>query len=272
MAGAATAQEYPSTWERIQKTKTLRIGFSFNDPYAIKDMTNSPLPGAVKVGDATWRGFAPVIGSMLAKALGVKAELIESSHASSIAGLQADVIDIFISAEGTPERAKGADFIPAPFLWFAMTYYARDKNAPTTWAGLDDPKYKIGVVLGAHSDTFVSEHMPRSDIQRFPDTNLQIAALQAGRIDGLVALGVTTALAYGRLKIGKLITPTPVDVSNSNVVIRQEVDPRFHNYLTTAITYYYNSGAIERAYHDILKFRGINPDDVLPVTRELWPK
>lgn len=272
IAAPAHAQQFSSTWERILQTKTLRVGFSFNDPYAIKDLTNSPLPGGVKVGDTVWRGFAPVIGTMLAKALGVNAELVESSHASSIAGLQADIIDIFISAEGTPARAKSADFIPAPFLWFAMTYYARDKNAPTTWAGLDDPKYKIGVVLGAHSDDFVTEHMPRSDIQRFPDTNLQIAALQAGRIDGMVALGVTTALAYGRLKIGKLITPTPIDISNASVAIRQEIDPRFHNFLTTAIGYYYTSGTIERAYRDILTFRGISPEEVLPVTRELWPK
>jgi hypothetical protein len=56
------------------------------------------------------------------------------------------------------------------------------------------------------------------------------------------------------------------------VAIRQEIDPRFHNFLTTAIGYYYTSGTIERAYRDILTFRGISPEEVLPVTRELWPK
>jgi polar amino acid transport system substrate-binding protein len=268
----ARADDFSSTWQRIMQTKVLRLGFALSDPYAIKDLTNSPLPGGIRVGDTLWRGFAPVVGTMIADVLGVNAEFVESSDASSVAGLQANLIDMFVPVEGTPSRATAADFIPTPIMWFAMTYYSRSADAPTTWEGLNDPKYRIGVVLGAHSDTFVSAHAPKAQIQRFPDTNLQIAALQSGRVDGMVALGVTTNLAYGRLKMGKLVTPTPVDVSSTSVAIRQEADPRWHNFLTTTIGYYYTSGTIERIYDDILRFRGIDPKDVLPITRENWPQ
>jgi polar amino acid transport system substrate-binding protein len=50
------------------------------------------------------------------------------------------------------------------------------------------------------------------------------------------------------------------------------MDQRWHNYLTTAVQYFYSSGAIEKVYENFLAFRGINPKDVLPVIRENWPK
>jgi polar amino acid transport system substrate-binding protein len=268
----AGAQGQQSTWERIMQTKVLRIGFAPSDTYGFKDLTNSPAPGGVRIGDDLWRGFAPVLGQMIAEALGVKPEFVESSDAGAVAGLQANLIDLFLPVGATPARAKAADFIATPIMWFAMTYYSRSKDAPATWDELNEPKYRIGVVLGAHSDEFVSAHAPRSQINRFPDTNLQVAALQAGRIDGMVALGTTTNLAYGRLKIGKLITPTPVDVSSTSAAIRHEADPRWHNFLTTALAYYYTSGTAERIYRDILAFRGIDSKDILPITRESWPQ
>jgi polar amino acid transport system substrate-binding protein len=266
------AQATQSTWDRIMQTKVLRIGFAPSDTYGFKDLTNSAAPGGVRAGDDLWRGFAPVLGQMIAESLGVKAEFVESSDAGAVAGLQSNLIDVFLPVGPTPARATAADFIPTPIMWFAMTYYSRSKDPLSTWGELNDPKYRIGVVLGAHSDDFVSAHMPKSQINRFPDTNLQIAALQAGRVDGIVALGTTTNLAYGRLKMGKLTTPTPVDVSSTSAAIRQEADPRWHNFLTTALAYYYTSGTVERVYRDILTFRGIDPRDVLPVTRENWPQ
>jgi len=271
LCGSALAQETKSTWQRIMDTKTLRVGLAIGEPLAFKDTTNSPAPGAVKFGDDTWRGVGPVLGELIAKALGVKLEIVESSHASSIAGLQADQIDIFLPVEGTPERAKGADFVPATVMWSAMTYYSRNTNAPTTWAELNDPKYKIGVVLGAHTDFFATEHLPKASVQRYPDTNTQISALQSGRVDGLVLVGTVATAAYGKLKSGKLVTPTPIDVTTNSVAIRQEMDQRWHNYLTTAINYYYTSGKTAQIFNEFLAFRGIDPKDVLPVQRELWP-
>lgn len=271
LCGSALAQETKSTWQRIMDTKTLRVGLAIGEPLAFKDTTNSSAPGAVKSGDDTWRGVGPVLAEMIAKALGVKLVIVESSHASSIAGLQTDQIDMFLPVEGTPERAKGADFVPATVMWSAMTYYSRGMNAPATWAELNDPKYKIGVVLGAHTDFFASEHLSKASVQRYPDTNTQISALQSGRVDGLVLVGTVATAAYGKLKAGKLITPTPVDVTTNSVAIRQELDQRWHNYLTTAIGYYYTSGKTAQIFKDFLAFRGIDPKDVLPVQRELWP-
>jgi polar amino acid transport system substrate-binding protein len=234
---SALAQETKSTWQRIMDTKTLRVGLANGEPLAFKDTTNSTAPGAVKFGDVTWRGVGPVLADLIAKALGVKLVIVESSHASSIAGLQADLIDMF----------------------------------PATWAELNDPKYKIGVVLGAHTDFFATEHLPKASVQRYPDINTQVSALQSGRVDGVVMVGTVAAAAYGRLKTGKLITPTPVDVTTNSVAIRQEMDQRWHNYLTTAINYYYHSGKTAQIFNEFLAFRGIDPKEVLPVQRELWP-
>ena len=271
-ASVAQAQETKSTWERVMSTKTLRVGFAIGEPYAFKDLTNSTAPGGVKVGDTTWRGFGPVVGKKIADALQVKLEVVESSHASSIAGLQADLIDVFLPVGPTPERARSADFVPTPIIWFAMTFYSRTKGAPKTWAELNDPKYKVGVVLGAHTDDFATQKLPKTQINRFPDVNDQIAALQTGRVDGIVALGPVAIAAYSKLKVGELVTPSPREVSSSSVAIRQEADQRWRNFLTTAIRYYYDSGIMDDVFNDFLAFRGINPADVLPITRENWPQ
>jgi len=271
LCGSALAQDTKSSWQRIMESKTMRVGLANGEPLAFKDTTNSTAPGAVKQGDITWRGVGPVLADLIAKALGVKLEIIESSHASSIAGLQADLIDMFLPVQATPERAKGADFVPAVVMWSAMTYYARSASAPATWAELNDPKYKIGVVLGAHTDFFATEHLSKASVQRYPDINTQVSALQSGRVDGVVMVGTVAAAAYGKLKTGKLITPTPVDVTTNSVAIRQELDQRWHNYLTTAINYYYVSGKTAQIFNEFLAFRGIDPKEVLPVQRELWP-
>jgi polar amino acid transport system substrate-binding protein len=268
----SAAQEFDSTWQRVMTTKTLRVGFPLGEPLAFKDITNSSVPGGVKFGDDTWRGMGPELGKMIADGLGVKIELVESSDASSIAGLQANLIDAFLPVEGTPERAKAADFIPASIMWSAMTYYSRSADAPTTWGELNDPKYKIGVVLGAHTDFFAKEHLPKATLSRFPDPASQIAALQSGRVDGIVLVGTVATAAYGKLKTGKLVTPTPIDVTTNTVAIRQEMDQRWHNYLATAVGYFYSSGATEKIYENFLAFRGISLKDVLPVMRESWPK
>ena len=272
VSGAAAAQDAPSTWQRIMTTKTLRVGFPLGEPLAFKDITGSSAPGAVKFGDDTWRGIGPVLGKMIADAMGVKIELVESTDAGSIAGLQSNLIDAFLPVEGTPERAKGADFVPANIMWSAMTYYSRTADAPSTWDALNDPKYKIGVVLGAHTDFFAKAHLAKATISRFPDPPAQIAALQSGRVDGIVLVGTVATAAYGKLKIGKLVTPTPVDVTTNTVAIRQEADQRWHNYLTTAVGWFYSSGTIEKIFDDFLAYRGIDPKDVLPVMRERWPK
>jgi polar amino acid transport system substrate-binding protein len=272
IAKPAFAQDTRSTWQRIMETKTMRVGFAIGEPLAFKDITNSSAPGGVKFGDDTWRGVGPVLGKMIADALGVKIELIESSDAASIAGLQSNLIDLFLPIQSTPERAKAADFIPVPIMWQGMTFYSRTGNAPTTWAELNDPQYKIGVVLGAATDIFSAKRLPKAQLQRFPDTPSQTAALQSGRVDGIVMFGGNAAVAFGKLKMGKIITPTPFVLTTNEVAVRQEIDQRWHNYLTSAIQYYYESGTIEQIYDDFLAFRGIDPKDVLPVTRELWPK
>ena len=54
---------------------------------------------------------------------------------------------------------------------------------------------------------------------------------------------------------------------------RPDAKPRiYHNYLTTALGWYYTSGTIEKIYDDFLAFRGIDPKDVLAVMRERWPR
>ena len=85
----AVAQQAKSTWEQVHQSKTLRMAAPISEPFCFKDLTNSDKPGAVKIGDITWRGVSVNICKELAEALGVQLQLVETTYGNGVAGLQA---------------------------------------------------------------------------------------------------------------------------------------------------------------------------------------
>jgi polar amino acid transport system substrate-binding protein len=270
-AGAGSAQaQAQSTWEQIMQKKTLRLGATITEPWYFKDTAGSDAPGGVKAGDATWRGIGPVLAKDIADAMGVKLEIFETTWGNAVAALQANQFDVMFILDPTPQRALSIDFVPNPVLWYPVAAIARDDIAATTWAELNDPKFRLGVALGSSTDQLLARQVPKATISRYQNSGEILAAFQAGRID----LGFWTApsadLARGRLKTGKTLVPKPVAAVAAGAALRQETDRRWRDYLTTVVSYYYNIGRTQQIYEEFLAFRGIDPKSAVPVMKEAW--
>jgi polar amino acid transport system substrate-binding protein len=259
---AARAEELPSTWERIRQTKTLRLAGAISEAWCFKDTSGSTAPGSVKVGDTVWRGLGPVITDKLATALGAKLEMVETAWGNAVAGLQANQFDVVLGFDVTPERAAAVDFIPQAFLWVGTALLAKPEVDVSNWDAINRAKLRIATPSGTSMQYELAKRSPQAQLQLYPGYNEVIAAFQSGRADAISASITTANLLSARLPGTVAHMPQPYALSPLSGAVRQEIDPRFRNYMATAIGYYAHNGIIQQAVLDTYAFRGVDVSKV----------
>lgn len=273
VAGSARAQgQSRSTWDQIMETKTLRLGAAISEPWYFKDANSTQETGGVRVGPDLWRGVGPLLGQEIANAMGVKLQIVETTWANGVAGLQSNQFDLMFILDPTPQRALSIDFSPAPVLWYPLSLLAREPASAPNWSDFNDPKYRIGVGLGTAQDQYITKILPKATITRFQDNGAVIAAFQANRIDAGCLTAPTADIARGRLKAGHTLLPKPINAVAAGAALRTEPDRRWRDYLTTVVSYYYNTGKTQEIYDQYMVFRGLDPAQVTPISRENWPR
>jgi polar amino acid transport system substrate-binding protein len=138
-------------------------------------------------------GYDIDMGNLIAKTLGVKAEIIPVTSANRIPYLQTHKADIVISSLGkNAEREKVIDFSDAYAPFFSGVFGTKDAKI----ASPADLKSKtIGATRGAIEEQELSKTAPAdATIKRFEDNNATIAAFVSGQVD-LIATGNTVAAA-----------------------------------------------------------------------------
>jgi polar amino acid transport system substrate-binding protein len=139
------------------------------------------------------QGYDIDMANLIAKALGVKAEIIPVTSANRIPYLQTHKADIVISSLGkNAERQKVIDFSNAYAPFFSGVFGTKDivvKSAA-------DLKGKtVGATRGAIEEQALSASAPSdATIKRFEDNNSTISAFVSGQVD-LIATGNTVAAA-----------------------------------------------------------------------------
>ena len=261
-----------STWDQIMETKTIRLGAAVSEPWYFKDANSSDDTNGVRMGADVWRGVGPMLAKEIADAMGVKLQIVETTWANAVAGLQSNQFDFMFILDATPQRALSVDFSPTPVLWYPLALLAREDMKPVMWADLNDAKYRIGVALGTSQDQFITRLLPKATITRFQDNGAVIGAFQAGRIDAGCLTAPTADIASARLKAGQTLVPKPVNAVPAGAAMRTETDRRWHDYLGTVVGYYYNTGKTQEIYTNFMKFRSVDPMRVTPIVREDWPR
>jgi polar amino acid transport system substrate-binding protein len=137
------------------------------------------------------QGYDIDMANLIAKALGVRAELIPVTSANRIAYLQTHKADIVISSLGkTPEREKVIDFSAAYAPFFSGVFGAKDIKVDKA---ADLAGKTIGATRGAIEEQALSAMVPPdATVKRFEDNNATIAAFVSGQVD-LIATGNTVA-------------------------------------------------------------------------------
>ena len=145
---------------------------------------DTPLFGSLGA-DGKSEGYDIDVANMIAKDLGVTAELVPVSSQNRIPYLTSGKVDLVISSMGIkPERALVINFSNpyAPFFW--AVYGSADKEI----TNIEDTKgYKVGATLGTLEEIAFSEAAPEGvEIMRFDDQATTVQAFVTGQVDLIV--------------------------------------------------------------------------------------
>ena len=141
-------------------------------------------PFSVQNASGEFEGYEVDIAKELAKALGVKLELVSTDGASRLPLLKAGRTDVNISSwTATDERAKAVGYtIP----------YVADGASVLYKSGTDIEDYddlagkSVSVTRGSTNDVIMTEDFKDTKIVRFESIADAIAALKAGKVDAAV--------------------------------------------------------------------------------------
>ncbi|MFE0017317.1 transporter substrate-binding domain-containing protein [Mesorhizobium sp. NPDC059054] len=250
------------------KAGVIRFGAANSEPWYFKDTSGSSDPGGVESNGVIWRGVGPATAKMLADAMGIKLQLVETTWATAVAGLQAGQFDVMLSLDGTPLRALAIDFLTTQMAWNPFNLLVTDDIKVTKWSELDKPDFAVAVMLGTSMDQFISKLLPKANIVRFQEASQTYAAFQGGRVQGITGAGPEMDLLRERLKMGTVVIPKPLFAIPSGGGLPYETNPRLRDYLSTAIAYLYHSSEIQNAYEDYARWRGLDPSKTVPLMRE----
>ena len=139
------------------------------------------------------QGYDIDMGNLIAKELGVKAEIIPVTSANRIPYLQTRKADIVISSLGkNAEREKVIDFSDAYAPFYSGVFGTK---AIAVGKAEDLSGKSVGATRGAIEEQVLSSTAPKdATVKRFEDNNATIAAFISGQVD-LIATGNTVAAA-----------------------------------------------------------------------------
>lgn len=169
----AFAPAQAQTVDRIEKQKTLRVGWAVWHPYVFRDPKTNQV-----------QGISYDLINDLGKAMNVKVEWVEDSWSTLPAGIQANKFEITNLMAITPPRAQAVDF-SEPVTKHGLSLIAPKGEVAKTkgWEEWDRPGIKIAVTLGANSDMFVTEKFKKAEIVRLKTVPENVLALVSGRVN-----------------------------------------------------------------------------------------
>ena len=253
--GSARAEGPESAFERITRTKVLRIAALPGEaPYFFKDITTGE-----------WSGASIEMAKSIASVWDAKLEYVESTYGNSVLDLQANKVDLAFSLNPTPQRALAIGFTQ-PMIVHPFGCLARKGFNPVTWDDINKPEVKISVDLGSSNEVSARRFAPKATITALKTRDDAILALQSGRADvdvlaamlGITALGKNPGLGSFR------VLTTPLVALPSSIGVRREPDTRLREVVDAWIAMNRGTGQIrEWMIQGILK-SGARMEDIPP--------
>lgn len=175
-----------SVLDTILARGTLRVGLTGDyRPFSLLDK-----------GAGRYEGLDVDMAERLAKALGVKLELVATSWPTLMADLHAGKYDVGMGGISvTLERAKSA-FFSVPVMRTGKAPIARctDQARFTSLADIDKPGVRVIVNPGGTNERFARANIRQAEIVVFPNNAEIFGELAAGRADVMMTDAVETRL------------------------------------------------------------------------------
>ena len=197
LPGMAAAQ----TLADLKKKGKITIGMLVDfPPYGILNSSNQP------------DGYDADVAKLLAKDLGVTADIVPVTGPNRIPFLLTGKVDMLIASLAiTPERAKQVLF-SKPYSAASIVLYGNAKTPIKTAADLKG--LRVGVARASTQDVAVTKAAPEgTEIRRFDDDASAMQALISGQVD---AIGASTTVAA---QIAKRV---PANTFEDKFILRQQ--------------------------------------------------
>ncbi len=173
LMGEAFAQQADSRLYRITKAGVLRVcmwplyySISMRDP---------------KTGELV--GIDADLSKELARDMGVKLEVVETSFGTFIADLQANKCEIGMFGVGaTMKRAQAVEF-SHPYLVTNVYAVLRDGGAIKDWADIDKKGVNVAVTLGSYIEPFMRAYLKNATLTPVAPPATSQAELMSRRAD-----------------------------------------------------------------------------------------
>jgi polar amino acid transport system substrate-binding protein len=215
---ASTASAQADVVENVQKAGTIKIGIFEDFP-----------PFASLGSDMQVQGYDVDMANLIAKSLGVKAELVGINGQNRIPFLTEGKVDMLLSIGFSDERAQVVDFTAPYAPYYIVVMGPRDVEVK----GPPDLKGKtIAVNKGTLEDTEVTKVAPEgAEIQRFNDYAGVISAFLSGQSQLMVVgndVGATILAKQPAIepveKFHLLTSPSNMAVKKGETALQQKLD------------------------------------------------
>ena len=166
-----------STLEQVLKRKTLKVGMSTFQPWAMKDKTGKLV------------GFEIDVATRVAEDMGVKVEFVPTSWDGIIPALLSGKFDVIIGGMGIlPSRNLKVNFT-IPYDTSGMSLVANRELAGNfkTLEDFNKPNVILAVRLGATPVAAAQKFMPKAQLTKFDDESKAIQELLNGKAHAVIA-------------------------------------------------------------------------------------
>jgi polar amino acid transport system substrate-binding protein len=193
--------------------------------------------------DGKPEGYDIDIANLIAKDLGVEAELIPGTGANRIPFLLTKKVDMVVMIMGaTPERAKSVSFT-SPYAPFYIGIFGPPSVKVTS--ADQTAGFKVGVPRGTTQDISFTEIAPKGvNIIRYEDDATTISALLAGQVD-MIGSGNIPMKKVAQDNPGKVELKFVLRMSPGHIAVRRgEAD--LLQWLNTFIHYHKVNGDLNK--------------------------
>jgi len=195
-------------------------------------------------------GFDVDMAKRMAKALGVKLELVSTAWDGIIPSLVTKKFDIIMSGMTiTEERAKTVDFAQ-PYIIIGQTALIRADLAAEVknWKDLDDPKYKIASKLGTTGEITTKKMLSKAQYFSYETEQEGIMETVNGKVDAFIYDSPFNAVAFAQKGQGKLVfLDQPFTEEPLGWAVRKG-NPKFLAFLDEFLAESKNNGTYRKIY------------------------
>ena len=230
-----------------------------------------PFEMADKKGD--FIGFDVDIAKEMAKAMGVKLTIVNTSYDGIIPALLTKKFDIIMSGMTvTQERNLKVNFAD-PYIVVGQTILLNKKNEGVvkSYKDLNDPKYTVASKLGTTGEQAIKRLMPKATYKSFEVESEAGLEVLNGNADATIydlPFCVVFMAQQGKDKLVFLDEPFTYEPLAWAV---RKGDPDFKKAVDDAIVGYYKSGDVNKSYakwfQSPIPPKGLNLD--FPMSKEL---